>query len=138
MESGNDSVLLLLWDFPLAPDEGDKSVELQQDGLVLLKSEFQQFRGKAVRPHYFRICHCLHHCSNLFLRAFTTGCCGSFFGMSGSSMSDFAFSSERKNHTHLSRIRPCFRTVDGHGSLSTYRTPCFQGELALQVLALVL
>ena len=26
--------------------------------------------------------------------------------MSGSSMSGFAFSSERKNHTHLSRIRP--------------------------------
>ena len=31
------------WDFPLAPDE------LQQDGLVLLKSELQWFCGKPVR-----------------------------------------------------------------------------------------
>ena len=37
------------WDFPLAPDEGGESVELQQDGLVLLKSELQWFRGKPVR-----------------------------------------------------------------------------------------
>ena len=44
----------------LAPDEGGESVELQQDGPVLFKSEFQQFRGKAVRPHCFRVCHCLH------------------------------------------------------------------------------
>ena len=28
-------------------------MELQQDGPVLLKSEFQQFRGKAIRPHCF-------------------------------------------------------------------------------------
>ena len=38
-------------------------------------------------------------------RALATECCGSLFGMSGSSMSDLAFSSERKNRTHLSRIR---------------------------------
>ena len=40
-------------------------MELQQDGPVLLKSEFQQFCGKAIRPHCFRICHCLHRCGNL-------------------------------------------------------------------------
>ena len=38
-------------------------------------------------------------------RALATGCCGSLFGMSGSSISDLAFSSEVKNRTHLSRIR---------------------------------
>ena len=38
--------------------------------------------------------------------ALATGCCGSLFRMSISSMLDFAFSSERKNRTHLSRIRP--------------------------------
>ena len=38
-------------------------------------------------------------------RALATGCCGSLFGMSGFNMSDFAFSSKRKNRTHLSRIR---------------------------------
>ena len=43
-------------------------MELQQDGPVLLKSEFQQFCGKAIRPHCFRICHCLHRCGNLLLR----------------------------------------------------------------------
>ena len=43
-------------------------------------------------------------------RALATGCCGSLFGMSESSMSDLAFSSERKNRTHLSRIRPLSRS----------------------------
>ena len=41
VEYGNDRVFPLLWDFPLALDGGGKSVELQQDGSVLLKSEFQ-------------------------------------------------------------------------------------------------
>ena len=70
LEYCNDRVfpLLLLWDFPLAPDEGGESVELQQDGPDLLMSEFQQFHGKAVRPHCFRVCHCLHRCGNLLLR----------------------------------------------------------------------
>ena len=31
---------------------------------ILLKSEFQQFRGKAIRPLCVRVCHCLHHCGN--------------------------------------------------------------------------
>ena len=39
-------------------------------------------------------------------RALATGCCGSLFGVSGSSMSNFEFSNEWKNRTHLSRIRP--------------------------------
>ena len=68
VEYGNDHVFLLLWDLPLTPDEGGESVELQQDGPVLLKSEFQQFRGKPVRPHCFRVSHCLHRCGNLLLR----------------------------------------------------------------------
>ena len=37
MEFGNGRVFPLLWDFPLAPDEGGESVGLQQDGPVLLK-----------------------------------------------------------------------------------------------------
>ena len=161
-EYGNDRVFSLLWDFPLAPDEGGKLMELH--GPVLLKSEFQQSRGKAIRSCCFRVCHCLYRCDNLafpllwdfplapdeggkpmelqqdgpvllksefsspagrpsgpiafaFAIAFiaaaisssvgsipkarATGCCGSLFGMSGSSMSDFAFGSERKNRTHL-------------------------------------
>ena len=51
MEYGNDRVFPLLWDFPLASDKGGKPTELQKDGAVLLKSEFQQFRGKAIRSH---------------------------------------------------------------------------------------
>ena len=40
VEYGNDRVFPLLWDFPLTPDEGGELVELQQDGPILLKSEF--------------------------------------------------------------------------------------------------
>ena len=43
-------------------------MELQQDGPILLQSEFQQFRGKPVRPHCFLVCHCFHRCGNLLLR----------------------------------------------------------------------
>ena len=68
VEYCNDRVFLLLWDFPLAPDEGGESVELQQDGPILLESEFQQFRGKSVRSHCFLVCHCFHRCGNLLLR----------------------------------------------------------------------
>ena len=68
VEYCNDRVFPLLWDFPLAPDEGGESVELQQDGPILLESEFQQFRGKSVRSHCFLVCHCFHRCGNLFLR----------------------------------------------------------------------
>ena len=49
----------------LLADEGGESVELHQDGPVLFKSAFQQFRGKVVRPNCFRVCHCLHRCGNL-------------------------------------------------------------------------
>ena len=68
MEYGNERVFPLLWDVPFAPDKGDKLVEFQQDGLVLLKSPFQQFRGKAIRPHCFRVCHCLHRCGSILPR----------------------------------------------------------------------
>ena len=40
VDYGNDCVFSLLWDFPLAPNEGGKLVELQQDGPVLLELEF--------------------------------------------------------------------------------------------------
>ena len=39
-------------------------------------------------------------------RTLATGCCGRLFGMSGSSISNLAFSIEQKNHTHPSRVRP--------------------------------
>ena len=43
-----------------APDKGDESVELPEYVVViLLYSEFQQFRGKAARSQYFRVFHCL-------------------------------------------------------------------------------
>ena len=90
-------------------------MELQQDGPILLESEFQQFRGEPVRPHCFLVCHCFHCCGNLLLlgsipRALATGCSGSLFGMSGSSISDLEFSNERNNRTHLSRICPLSRS----------------------------
>ena len=53
-------------------------------------------------------------------RALATGCCGSLFDMSGSSMSDLEFSNERKNRTHLSRIRPSSRS----SLLPSSRTHC--------------
>ena len=68
VEYDNERSFRLLWDFPLAPNEGGESVELEQDGSILLKSDFQQFRGKALWPHCFRVCHCLDRCSNLLLR----------------------------------------------------------------------
>ena len=44
-------------------------MELQQDGPVFLfQSKFQPLRGKATRPHRFRVCHFLHRCDNRFLR----------------------------------------------------------------------
>ena len=42
--------------------------------------------------------------------ALATGCRDSLFGMPGSNTSGLAFSSERKNRTHLSRIRPLSRS----------------------------
>ena len=86
-------------------------MELQNDGPILLEFEFQQFYGETVRPHYFRVCHCLHHCDNLLhgldpARVLATGCCSSLVGMSRSSMSNLTFSIERKDRTHLSQVGP--------------------------------
>ena len=53
-------------------------------------------------------------------RALATACCGSLFGMSGSTMSDLEFSSERKNLTHLSRMRP----LSPNSLPSSSRTHC--------------
>ena len=44
---GNDRVFPLLWNFPLAPEDSLKFVELQQDGPVMLKTEsFSSFMGR--------------------------------------------------------------------------------------------
>ena len=57
IENSNDRVVPLLWDFSLASDESDKSAELQEDGPVLLNSDFQQFWTRiAVQPPCVRIC----------------------------------------------------------------------------------
>ena len=40
-------------------------MDLQADGPILSKVEFQQFHGKAVRAHCVHVCHCLHRCGNL-------------------------------------------------------------------------
>ena len=102
VENSNNRVVPLLWDFSLASDESDKSAELQEDGSVLLNSDFQQFWTRiAVQPPLR---------SYLFVTAFigvatsssvgsvsrelATSYCGSLFKILGSSLSDFAFSSE--------------------------------------------
>ena len=91
-------------------------MELQQNGPVLLKSEFEHFHGKAARPRCFRVCHFLHLCGNLPLRGLDPEGTRDWLlrqplqNISVSSMSDLAFSSERKNRTHLSRIRPLSRS----------------------------
>ena len=61
-------------------------------------------------------------------KTLTTGCCWSLFGISVSSMSDFAFSSEWKNRTHLSRIHPLSRS----SFLSSSRAYCVVGLFLLQ------
>ena len=69
-------------------DEGGKSVKLQQ-GLVLLKSGFYQFHGKAIvyGPTYFTfaiafIAVVISSFAGMIPRALATGCCGSLLGMS--------------------------------------------------------
>ena len=110
MEYSNDRVFSLLWDFPLAPDEGGKSAELHQDGAVLFKYEFQQFHVKTIRPSAFGFAIAfiaveISSSVGSIPRALATDCCGSLFGMSGSNMYDLlAISSERKHRTQLSRI----------------------------------
>ena len=113
MEYGNDRVFPLLWDFPLALDEGGESVELQQDGSVLLSPSFSSSAGRSSSPNTFAfaiafIAVAISSSVGSIPRALATGCCGSLFGMSGSSMSDLEFSSEQKNRTHPLRIRPLF------------------------------
>ena len=53
MEYGNDRVFPLLWDFPLAPDEGGKPMELQEDGPVLLEAEFSSSTERPSGPTAF-------------------------------------------------------------------------------------
>ena len=88
---------------------------LQRNGPVLLKSKFQQFHGRPDGPTAFVYVIAFIAVASYSLvgsapRALTTGCCGSLLGMSGSSMSDEEFSSERKNRAHLSQIRPLSRS----------------------------
>ena len=83
-----------------------------------MKSEFQQFHGKAVRPQcFFRVCHCLYPEDSLLFRGLDPE--GTHDGLlkelcwdAGSSMADFAFSSERKSRIHLSSIHPLSQSVD--------------------------
>ena len=69
-----------------------------------------------MRPHCSCVCRCFHRCGDLLLRGLDLEGTYNWIlrqplrGMSGSSMSDLAFSSERKNRTHLSRIRPLSRS----------------------------
>ena len=91
-------------------------MELQQDGPVLLKSEFNSSAGRPSGLTAFAvvitfIVGAISSSVASIPRARTTGCCGSLFGMSGSNMFDFAFSSVRKNRTHLSRISPLSRST---------------------------
>ena len=110
-------------------------MELQQNGPVLLKSEFQHFHGKAARPHCFRVCHFLHLCGNLPLRGLDPEGTRDWLlrqplqDILVSNMSDLAFSSERKNRTHLSRIRPLshlsrIRPLSRSSLPSSSRTHC--------------
>ena len=135
-EYGNDCIFPLPWDFPLALNGDGKSMELQQDGPVLSKSEFQQFRGKASGLTAFAfaiafIAVAISSSVGSIPRALATGCCGSLFGMSGSSMSDLEFSSERKNLTHLSRYALCRATVSLPRHGSTVIRPSLSPPVAL-------
>ena len=105
-------------------------MELQQDCPILMQSEFQQFRGKPVRPTTFSfaiafIAVAISSSVGSISRALATGCCGSLFGMSASSMSDLEFSNERKNRTHLSRIRPLSRSSLPHSSRAHFDSTFF-------------
>ena len=53
-------------------------------------------------------------------KALATGCCGSLFRISGSILLDLAFSSERKNRTHLSRTH----TLSSSSLPSSSQTRC--------------
>ena len=110
VEYNNDRVFPFLWDFSLAPTEGRTSVKLQQDGPVLLKSTFRSYTGRppghtASTFVLASIAVAISSSVGSIPRTLTTGCYGGLFSMPGSSMSDFAFSSEGKHRTHLSWIR---------------------------------
>ena len=66
-------------------------------------------------------------------RALATGCCGSLFGGPGSSISDLAFSSERKKRTHLSRIRPLPRSSLPSSSRTYYNSTFFVSSSCIDV-----
>ena len=90
-------------------------MELQQDGPILLESEFQQFRGKLVRPHCFLVYHYFHRCGNLLLRGLdpegTRDCLlRQPLRYVGIEHVGFRVQNERKNRTHLSRIFPLSRS----------------------------
>ena len=58
-------------------------------------------------------------------KALATGYCDSLIEMSGSSMSDLTFSSERKNCTHFSRMRPLSRSSLPYSSRTHYDSSFF-------------
>ena len=61
--------------------------------------------------------------------AVAVGYCGSLFVISGLSISYFAFSSERKNRTHLSRVDILSRSSLGHGCNLVQRSTSFPADL---------
>ena len=90
-------------------------MELQQDGPILLKSGFQQFHGKPVRPHCFLVCHCFHRCGNLLLRGLDPDGTHDWLlrqplPYAGIEHVGLRVRNERKNRTHLSRIHPLSRS----------------------------
>ena len=117
IEYGNGHAFPLLSDVCLAPNEGDESVEFQQDDAVLscCNSSFSSSTGRPLGLTAFAfdiafIAAGISYFVGLIPRVHATGCWGSLIGISGSSMSSSAFRSERNNCTNLLRIRPLFRS----------------------------
>ena len=99
MGYGNDSVIALLWEVFLAPDKCCKSVEFQEAGPVLQKSEFSSSMGRPSAHTAFTFIVAFISVATFSSvgsvpRAPTAGCYGNLLGMLGSSMADFEISSE--------------------------------------------
>ena len=124
MEYGNDRVLPLLRNLSL----GLRVISPRGSSRMIQSYRSPSFSSSTVRPSDLTafafditfIAVAISFSVGSTLRALMTGCCGSLFGVSGSSVSDFVFSSERKNCNHLSWIRPL-----SHSSFpSSSRTYC--------------
>ena len=72
---------------------------------------FSSYMGRPSSPTAFAVVIVFIDVAISSVGALPTGCCESLFGMSGSSMSDLAFSSERKNRTHSCGYALCLVAV---------------------------